>query len=56
MDFLAPEGATINNTEEYGYTCRQNMVFVKWPKNMEVSGDDIYDPLCGVLFKEEYGS
>ena len=32
------------------------MVFVKCPNNMEGSGDDIYDPLCGVLFKEEYGS
>ena len=25
-------------------------------KNMEGSGDDVYYPLCGVIYKEEYGS
>ena len=24
-------------------------------KKMKGSGDDIYDPLCGGIFKEEYG-
>ena len=56
MEILALEGSTINNSYPYGYTCIQTMVFVKWLKNMEWSVDDIYDPLCGVIFKEEYGS
>ena len=53
MEILVLKGSTINNPDPYGYTCRQTMVFVKWPKG---SGDDTYDPLCGVIFKEEYGS
>ena len=56
MEVLDPQGSTLNNPDKYGYTFRQTMVFVKWPKNMEGSGDDIYAPLCGVIFKEEYGS
>ena len=56
MEVLALEGSKINNPDPYGYICRQTMVFVKWPKNMEGSGDDTYDPLCGVIYKDEYGS
>ena len=29
------------------------MVFVKWSDNVEGSGDNIYSPLCGGLYKEE---
>ena len=56
MEVLAPYGSKLNNPDPYGYTCRQTMVFFKCTKNMEGSVDDIYATLCGVLFKEEYGS
>ena len=28
------------------------MVVVKWPEKVEGSGDNIYSPLCGGLYKE----
>ena len=56
MEVLAPYGSKLNNPDPYGYTCRKTMVFVKYPNSMEGSGYDIYAPLCGLIFKEEYGS
>ena len=32
------------------------MVVIKWSDKVEGSGDNIYSPLCGVLYKEEGGS
>ena len=32
------------------------MVVVKWSDKVEGSGDDIYSPLCGGLYKEEEDS
>ena len=32
------------------------MVVVKWSYKVEVSGDNIYSPLCGGLYKEDQDS
>ena len=32
------------------------MVFFKWSDKVERFGDNIYSPLCSVLYKEEDGS
>ena len=32
------------------------MVVIKWSEKAEVLGDNIYAPLCGILYKEEDGS
>ena len=32
------------------------MVVVKWLEKVEVSGENIYPPLCSVLYKEENNS
>ena len=31
------------------------MVIVKWSDKVEASGDNIYAPLCSILYKEEDG-
>ena len=50
----APEGARISNQDPKGET--STMVVVKWSVNIEGSGDNIYSPLCGGLYKEEEDS
>ena len=47
----APEGERISNQAPEGET--STMVVVKWSDKVEGSGDDIYLPLCGGLYKEE---
>ena len=47
----APEGAMISNIDPEGET--SIMVIIKWLEKVEGSGDNIYSPLCGGLYKEE---
>ena len=47
----APEGAIISNQAPEGET--STMIVVKWSDKVEGSGDDVYSPLCGGLYKEE---
>ena len=51
MEHSAPEGARISNQAPVGKA--STMVVVKWSEKVEGSGDDIYLPLCGGLYKEE---
>ena len=48
---MAPEGAIISNEapDKEAYT----MVVIKWSEKVEGSGDNIYSPLCGRLYKEK---
>ena len=50
----APEGARISNQAPEGET--YTMVVVKWSDKVEGSGDDIDQPLCGGLYKEDEDS
>ena len=54
MEDSAPEGARISNQAQEVET--STMVVVKWSDKVEGSGDDIYSPLCGGLYKEEEDS
>ena len=47
----AREGAIISNISTDGET--SIMVVVKWSDKAQGSGDNIYSPLCGGLYKEE---
>ena len=54
MEDSAPEGAMISNKapeEEASKT-----VVIKWSDKIDGSGDNIYSPLCGGLYKEEEDS
>ena len=51
IEYLAPEGAIISNQTPEGET--STMVVVKLSEKVEGSGDNIYSPLCGGLYKEE---
>ena len=46
-----PEGARISNQAPVRET--STMVVVKWSDKVEGSGDYIYSPLCGGLYKED---
>ena len=51
MGDLDPEGAIISNIAPEGET--YTMVIIKRSEKVEGSGDNIYSPLCGVLYNEE---
>ena len=48
---MSPEEAIISNQAIGGEI--SIMVVVKWSDKVEGSGDNIYAPLCGVLYKEK---
>ena len=50
MEYLAPEGARMSNQAPEGETSTM-VVVVKWSDKVEVSGDNIYSPLCVGLYK-----
>ena len=50
MKDLAPEGAIISNQPPEGET--STMLVIEWSEKLEGSGDNIYSPLCGGLYKE----
>ena len=50
IEYSAPERAIISNQDPEGET--STMVVVKCSDKVEGSGDDIYSPLCGGLYKE----
>ena len=54
IEYSAPEGAIIRNQAPEGGT--STMLVVKWSDKVEGSGDNIYSPLCGGLYKEEHES
>ena len=54
MEDSDPEGAIMSNQSPEGET--YTMAVVKWPDKVEGSGDNIYSPLCGGLYKEEEDS
>ena len=54
MEDSASEGAIMSNQAPEGGT--STMVVVKWSDKLEGSGDNIYLPLCGGLYKEEEDS
>ena len=51
---MAPDGAITSNQapEEEAY----KMVVIKWSDKVEGPGENIYSPLCGLLYKEEEDS
>ena len=51
MEDSAPEGAIMSNQAPEGET--STIVVAKWSDKVEGSGDNIYSPLCGGLYKEE---
>ena len=48
------EGEILSNQSPEGGT--STMVVIKWLEKVEGSGDNIYSPLCGGLYKEEEDS
>ena len=54
MGDSVPEGAMISNIASEVET--STTVVVKWSEKVEGSGDNIYSPLCGGLYKEEHDS
>ena len=54
MEDSDPEGEIIRDQASEGET--STMVVVKWSDKVEGSGDNIYSPLCGGLYKEEEDS
>ena len=54
MEDSAPEGSRMRNQGPEGETTA--MAVVKWSDKVEGSGDNVYSPLCGGLYKEEKDS
>ena len=50
IDDSAPEGAIISNQDPEGETT--TMVIIKRSEKVEGSGNHIYSPVCGGLYKE----
>ena len=51
IEDLAPDGTIITNQYPEGGT--STMLVIKWSEKLEGSGENIYSPLCGVLYNKE---